>query len=581
MVDASWLVAAGDLNQKVDIDADNEIGRLADAFNKMVAMRQCSEAALKASARETQQALDDLAEQKFAPLVLIVDDQPVNLQLLGGVLQKKNYRLVFATNGEAALNALQKVNPDLILLDVMMPEMDGYEVCQKIKQDTRTQNIPIIFLTAKIGEEDIVKGFELGAFDYVTKPFNVKELTTRVETQIKLKVANDALAQKVEELAILNARKDRFFSIIAHDLKNPFGGTMSLCDYILNHDLENSEIIKLVNAIRQSSKMGFKLLENLLEWSRSQTGKISHQSDTFRMDKIIDTVFQLYSSSLKKKNIQFVSNITEDIYVLADINMVDTILRNLVSNAIKFTPQNGKIVIAASIKNDIVEMSVTDNGIGINQQDIDKLFKLDSKLTRLGLNKERGTGLGLILCKEFVEKNHGQIWVNSEEGKGTTFSFTLKMTTENVSSEEKAPTKPHALPVLSAAKALSDICILVVDDQPINHYVITGVLANMGYVAECVDSGKKACEVMLTKDYHLVFMDLQMPDMDGITTTKRIRQAEQATHKKRTPIIALTADELDEIRQDCLEAGMDDCVSKPLPVEDIRQMINRFVIGRD
>ncbi len=245
--------------------------------------------------------------------------------------------------------------------------------------------------------------------------------------------AEQTLIDSEVRLRELNATKDKFFSIIAHDLKNPFndlmGFTQLLALNIEKYDLQKIE--KFTKIIHQSSKLAYNLLENLLDWSRSQTGSLNYEPEKILINKLIDENIDLLESTAKNKNISIYSELDNLIYAYADTNMVRTIIRNLISNAIKYTNQGGYIKIQSYCNHDQCEISITDNGIGISKDSIDKIFKLDESYSTIGTEHEKGTGLGLILCKEFVEKNGGKLWVKSEPDKGSTFSFTLPIPEPN------------------------------------------------------------------------------------------------------------------------------------------------------
>lgn len=357
--------------------------------------------------------------------VLIVDDNKLVRRMLRRHLMKKEYDISEAENGAMALAEIEKTQPDLILLDVMMPGMDGFEVCKRLKQNPATSDIPVIFLTAKTEKDDIITGLELGAVDYVTKPFSNKELLTRVNTHLELKAARDTILLQREELKQANAAKDKFFSIISHDLSNLFyaliGFSSMLTEQLDNLSVEEKE--NFLQTILQSSEQGYSLLKNLLEWSRAQTGRITSKPTKLALKTLVADNLELSSTNAKAKNITLVSSISDTVF--ADKNMLETVIRNLVSNAIKFTPVNGKVEILSEEKDGEVEISISDTGVGISPKDIEKLFRVDISHTTIGTGEEKGTGLGLILCKEFVEKNGGRIWVESEVGKGSQFHIRL------------------------------------------------------------------------------------------------------------------------------------------------------------
>ena len=237
------------------------------------------------------------------------------------------------------------------------------------------------------------------------------------------------VAMKTSELNELNASKDKFFSIIAHDLKNPFntiiGFSEMLKDEIPSGDLNKSG--EYAGMIYDSATKTFRLLENLLEWANSQRGKISFNPVPLNLGEILKEDLKILNEMAVRKNIELNNHFDDDLTVIADKNMIKTILRNLISNAIKFTHKNGKVEVTATTDNRRVVISVSDSGIGMTKETIAKLFRIDSNLSTQGTENEKGTGLGLILCKEFVEKHGGKIWVESEPGKGSIFRVTLPM----------------------------------------------------------------------------------------------------------------------------------------------------------
>ncbi len=356
------------------------------------------------------------------PLILVVDDTPKNLQVLGKILYELGYNVAVANSGIQALDSIEKEKPDLVLLDIQMPEMDGFEVCSRLKKSIDTKDIPIIFLTAMHEFPSVIKAFEVGAVDYITKPFNTAELTARVATHLEIK-------QSREKLSEMNSMKDKFFRIIAHDLRNPFVGIIGLSESIAkilsSPDKESIErILKYNKIILSSATSTATLLENLLKWAKSQSGFLEINPKCISLTKVFEKNLELISGVTLKKEI-IIEKIIEEDQVFVDEMMFNTILRNLLSNAVKFTGIGGKISLFARKIDDWVKISIQDTGIGIEPKNIEKIFRIDSKFTSLGTEKEKGSGLGLILCKEFVEKLGGEIWLTSEIGKGTIFSFTI------------------------------------------------------------------------------------------------------------------------------------------------------------
>ncbi len=241
------------------------------------------------------------------------------------------------------------------------------------------------------------------------------------------KIAESKLLESEKQLKELVATKDKFFSIIAHDIKNPLAIFLNISELLLTlfDSLTKEETLSFINDINTSAKNLFNLLENLLNWSRSQTGKIIHQPNLYFIYILIENVYNLLEMNFKAKNISFEINVPPKETVYVDADMFSTIIRNLISNAIKFTYPDGKIKVYSEDLIDYVKISVEDNGTGMSDDDVKKLFRIDTHQSKHGTNEEKGTGLGLILCKEFAEKNNGKIQVESEINKGSTFSIIL------------------------------------------------------------------------------------------------------------------------------------------------------------
>jgi signal transduction histidine kinase len=256
----------------------------------------------------------------------------------------------------------------------------------------------------------------------------LEERQMEIESQKEeLVTQHEILVNMNNELHSLNVSKDKFFSIIAHDLKNPFSTIIGFSE-ILKEDISSGhldEIEESATMINTSAVQTYRLLENLLEWAKAQRGKLSFNPEPVDLNILLNEEIKILSEMAKPKNIALESYIPENIRIVADQNMIKTILRNLISNAIKFTHRNGKVEVKVIAENQHINISVADTGIGMTDDIIAKIFRIDSDLSTLGTDNEKGTGLGLFLCKEFVEKHNGKIWVESVSGKGSTFTFAL------------------------------------------------------------------------------------------------------------------------------------------------------------
>lgn len=360
--------------------------------------------------------------------ILIVDDVMSNVLLLKVLLTNEKFAIATASNGRQALEQVEKENPDLVLLDVMMPDMSGFEVAQHLKSNPNTADIPIIFLTALNSTADIVKGFQVGANDFISKPFNKEELIIRVTHQISLVAAKRLILSKTEELQRTIAGRDKLYSVIAHDLRSPMGSIkMVLNMLILNLPSEKigAEMYELLTMANQTTEDVFSLLDNLLKWTKSQIGKLNVVYQDVDLVEVTDGVIEIFSMVASLKKIRIHELKPEKMMVNADIDMLKTVVRNLLSNAIKFSKENSEVLVKMEEVDGMAVVSVQDYGCGISEEGQKKLLHTDTHFSTFGTNNEEGSGLGLLLCKDFVVKNGGKLWFTSKEGEGSIFSFSI------------------------------------------------------------------------------------------------------------------------------------------------------------
>lgn len=361
--------------------------------------------------------------------VLIVDDVDANVLLLKLLLTKAGYKTLTAYNGKDALEIIKKNSPDLVLLDIMMPVMDGHEVAAQLREMPDRRDMPIIFLSALNSPDDIVKGFKFGAADYVSKPFNKDELLIRVNHQLSLVSAKRIISRQNDELQRTIIGRDKLYSVIAHDLRSPIGSIrMVMNALVLNIPKEtlDEDMYELLIMGNRLTEESFVLLDNLLKWTKSQTGRLNTVfQDNVEILPLIRGEVELSEVVAELKNIRIKLNGDTNAKVRIDQDMIKTVLRNLVSNAIKFSNPASEVNVNIAEEEGQLLISVVDHGEGISQENQDKLFKADSHFTSFGTDNEEGSGLGLLLCKEFVTRNGGKIWFESKEGDGSTFCFNI------------------------------------------------------------------------------------------------------------------------------------------------------------
>lgn len=362
--------------------------------------------------------------------ILIVDDNQTNIILLQAILKRAKYNTVSATNGADALRIMQEMHPDLVLLDIMMPEMDGYEVARRKDEIEDIQSIPFLFVTALSDTNSMVKGFKAGCSDFITKPFNTEEILIRIHHQI-INVENRRIINsKNEELKSLIRNRDKLYAVVAHDLRSPLGTIKSVLDILdenLNSEIIGFELYDLLHATTESADELFGLLENLLFWTRTQMGKLIFQPKEIKItDAVTDAIKATSSmSNIHRIDISYSDN-TGNATVLADKNMITTVIRNILVNAIKFSDEDSSIEIGTKIVDNQLSCSITDHGCGMDDE-VKQALQQQISITTTGKHQEEGTGLGLTLCREFIRAHNGNLSFESEMNVGTTFTFTIPL----------------------------------------------------------------------------------------------------------------------------------------------------------
>lgn len=364
--------------------------------------------------------------------ILIVDDVVSNVLLLKILLTNEKFQVLTANNGKVCIEVAKREHPDLILLDVMMPELNGFDTAVIMKQDEEVKDIPIIFLTALHNTQDLVKGFKCGASDFLTKPFNKEELLMRVMHQISLVAARRLIQKQYEELKATINNRDKMYSVIAHDLRSPMASirmTLNLLVNVLSPDVIGPEMFELIDNANKETEETHDLLDNLLKWTKSQTGALHVAFQDFELNDVLPGVIDIFKMIAESKHITLNLDLgAENLEVRADKDMFNTIIRNFMSNAIKFSHENSSIDIQVSHVDNFAKISVRDHGVGISQERIDTLFSAGTSTA--GTRNEEGSGLGLQLCKDFAVKIGGDVMVESVLGEGSTFGVLIPVVTK-------------------------------------------------------------------------------------------------------------------------------------------------------
>lgn len=364
--------------------------------------------------------------------ILVVDDVVSNVLLLKILLTNEGFQVCTANNGEECVKMAKSDNPDLILLDVMMPGISGFDTAVILKKDPETAEIPIIFLTALNNPSELVHGFQVGANDFLTKPFNKEELVMRVMHQIQLVAAKRIIIKQNEELKRTISNRDKMYSVIAHDLRSPMASIRMVLNLAVNAiqpEVVGTEIFELLDKANKESEETHNLLDNLLKWTKSQTGRMNVVYQDFDLNDVIPGVVDIFVMIADTKKIRLdYTPCEEKLVVRADNDMLKTVVRNFMSNAIKFSPEGSVIEITAERENNFAKINIRDHGVGIAQERIEELFQKGE--TTYGTSGEEGSGLGLQLCADFARKNGGDVRVESVLGEGSMFCVLVPLKVE-------------------------------------------------------------------------------------------------------------------------------------------------------
>ena len=528
--------------------------------------------------------------------ILIVDDMPTNIKILGQLLRPK-YHIRVATGGEKALTlAASEDPPDLVLLDIMMPDMDGYEVCRRLKKDPRLRNIPVIFITAKGEVEDETKGLEIGAVDYIVKPFSPPIVEARVKAHLELKRQRDELTQMTLDLTELNHMKDNLLAVCSHDLRSPLNGILGFADLLLEKEYLEAEDREGLTHIKSSGKVLLGLINDILDLSKARAEQVELEMAPISLKDVIKTsISSLKHLAVGKGQGLHLSDYPADVLILGNESGLGRVFNNLLSNAIKFTPEKGTVRIAIEPEpSGKIWVKVIDTGIGIPDDKIPYLFDSFTKTSQSGTSGEQGTGLGMSIVKEILGKHGVPLEVESKEGKGTCFKLTFSLCkTPPVKNPETVP--PSALFGSFRAEKKKRLKVLLVEDNPVNQKLGEKMLGKEGHGVTVAGDGEEAVMryTASPEDFDLIFMDIQMPRMNGLDATSAIREFEtekpdgvdadaQALQSatKRVPIVAMTGNALEGDLEKCLEAGMDDYVVKPISKKLILEMVQKWAPKR-
>jgi signal transduction histidine kinase len=525
--------------------------------------------------------------------LLIVDDEKSNLKVLAHILGQ-DYTIYTATNGISAVERAKQYLPDLILLDIIMPEMNGYQTLSELKSYEKTQRIPVIFITGLDSFEDEEKGLDMGAADFIHKPFSAKIVKSRIQNQIQIvnQIREIELYAKVAEDA--NHAKSAFLAKVSHEVRTPLNAILGISEIQLQNENLSQDMKEALNRIMNSGTLLLGIINDILDMSRIEAGKLQLTRTKYDVASMInDTVF-LNMIKYENKPIEFTLNVDEHVpaMLFGDELRIKQVLNNLLSNAFKYT-DSGEVELSVGMEkpadpqDDVVTIvfHVRDTGQGMTEEEVSKLWDDYSRFNLEANRTTEGIGLGMSITRSLIETMNGDIFLESEPGKGSLFTVRLPqgnvgapaMGSEAAERLKKFRSNFMAKPKKTRIERepIPFGKVLVVDDMELNLYVVKGKLSPYGLQIDTATSGPEAIEKVKNNTYSIVFMDHMMPKMDGVETTREIRKL-KGEHAE-LPIIAITANAVSGVKEMLLENGFNGFISKPIDTRELDEILRKWI----
>lgn len=500
--------------------------------------------------------------------ILLVDDRPENLFSLEAILDESDREIIKAESGNEALKLAIKHEFALILSDVQMPGMDGFEMLEILRTNPKNKLVPVIFVTAISKEEQYVhKGYSEGAVDYLFKPLNPEIVRAKVEVFVALYKQNRELKKQREELVLLNSQKNSFVGMAAHDLRNPLGAVQHYAQFLMEdaRDVLNEEMFGHLEIIHSMGKFMMNMVNELLDLTKIESGTFTLTKESVNIKELIENSVKINMILADRKNIGIEADVEENLPdIMLDYGKINQVLNNLLSNAIKYTMPGTEVRLKVWAEGATICMDVIDQGAGIPEYELKNLFRPFQTTSVKATGGEKSTGLGLTIVAKMVEAHDGTISVSSEMGQGSIFSVRLPVVTSI-----EVVTKANPITVSTTRDTYLYNEILVCEDDPVLQMLMKSVMTVFDIKVHFAENGLEGLKTLQANpSIDLIFTDINMPVMGGMELLREV--------KKKYPhieVVILTATVNDEIIEKGKASGSEHCIEKPMSRAALRNFL--------